>query len=132
MRKTILLFCLFGLLSTNTRAADTYDYVVFTLTNGTKQAVSSSNLTITFSDGNLVASNPTKTLATIPLASLSSMEFSTEDSTGIEETMIDFLTTDDSVTIYDMNGRQMPDKANLPKGVYILKTNNKTIKIQLK
>ena len=132
MRKTILLLCLFGLLSTNTRAADTYDYIVFTLTNGATQAVSSSNLTITFSDGNLIASNPTKTLATIPLASLSSMEFSTEDSTGIEETIIDFLTTDDSVTIYDMNGRLMPDKANLPKGVYILKTNNKTIKIQLK
>jgi len=31
-----------------------------------------------------------------------------------------------------MNGRMMPKNASLPKGAYILKNDNRTIKVQIK
>lgn len=131
MKKAIIL-TLLSVITLNTRAAD-YEYLVFTLSDGTKQAVTASNLNISVSNGQLVVSNSDGTsLATFTLTDLTSMEFSNDDSTGISTFVADRLTTDDSTVIYDMNGRQMPRNAQLPKGVYILKNNNRTIKVQIK
>lgn len=60
------------------------------------------------------------------------MEFSNEGTTGIQTISVNQLVTDSNTTIYDLNGRQMPQGAQLPKGVYILKNSNKTIKVSIK
>ncbi len=49
--------------------------------------------------------------------------------TAIEGISIDTDTAADA--IYDLNGRQMPANATLPKGIYIVKKNNKTYKITI-
>ena len=131
MKKTILmiLLCIFS--SLKTQAGD-YQYLVFTLSNGTTQAVTATDLSITFTSDNLVATSGNETLATLPLSTLTSMEFSNDDTSGIESVSVNQLTTDSNTVIYDLNGRQMPKDATLPKGVYILKNSNKTIKVNIK
>ena len=111
------------------RAAD-YDYLVFTLSDGTQQSVSASNLNITFANGNLTATSGSNTV-TIALGSLAKMEFSNEGSTGISTVSCDFTATDDT-EIYDMNGRRLPNSASLSRGIYIIKSNGKTSKVQVK
>lgn len=130
MKKTILMILL-CILATRMQAGD-YQYVVFTLNNGTTQAVTATNLSITFTSDNLVATSGNETLATLPLSTLTSMEFSTDGTTGISQITADQLITDDNTVIYDMQGRQMPQGAALPKGVYIVKNNNRTFKVNIR
>lgn len=113
------------------RAAE-YDFLVFTLTNGTTKTVAASNLTFTFNDGNLITSSGHETLATLPLAQLTQMEFANDDSTGIVTISTNTLTTDSTISCYDMKGRLMPSGTSLPKGTYIVKTQKRTIKIYIK
>ena len=124
----MILLCI---LATRMQAGD-YQYVVFTLNNGTTQAVTATNLSITFTSDNLVATSGNETLATLPLSTLTSMEFSTDGTTGISQITADQLITDDNTVIYDMQGRQMPQGAALPKGVYIVKNNNRTFKVNIR
>lgn len=130
MKKTILMILL-CILATRMQAGD-YQYVVFTLNNGTTQAVTATNLSITFTSDNLVATSGNETLATLPLSTLTSMEFSTDGTTGISQITADQLITDDNTVIYDMQGRQMPQGGALPKGVYIVKNNNRTFKVNIR
>lgn len=130
MMKRTLILTLLAALHLGLRAAD-YKYLVFTLTDHTERAIASENLNITFSDGNLVATNGTTTLATIPLSSLSEMVFSETGISGISLITTDGLATD-QMTVYDMNGRQIPAGTALPKGVYILKGQGRTIKMQVR
>ena len=113
------------------RAGD-YQYLVFTLNNGTTQAVTATDLSIAFTGDNLVATSGNETLATLPLSTLVSMEFSTDGTTGISQISADQLITDADTVIYDMQGRQMPQGASLPKGVYIVKNNNRTLKVNIR
>ena len=132
MKKAIIL-TLLSVLSLGTRAAD-YEYLVFTLNDGTTQAVTSTNLAISVGNDQLVVTDSNgNTLATFALADLTKMEFSNDGGhTGISTISADMLTTDDATVIYDMSGRQMPRGTQLPKGVYILKNSNRTIKVQIK
>ena len=68
----MILLCI---LSIGMRAGD-YQYLVFTLSNGTTQAVTTTDLTIAFTSDNLVATSGGTTVATLPLSTLTSMEFS--------------------------------------------------------
>ena len=131
MKKSMLmtLLCIFSGLTM--RAGD-YQYLVFTLSNGTTQAVTATDLSIAFTGDNLVATSGNETLATLPLSTLASMEFSNDDTSGIESISVNQLTTDSNTVIYDLNGRQMPKDTTLPKGVYILKNSNKTIKVNIR
>ena len=131
MKKTILmiLLCIFS--SLTMRAGD-YQYLVFTLNNGTTQAVTATDLSIAFTGDNLVATSGNETLATLPLSTLASMEFSTDGTTGISLISADQLITDGNTVIYDMQGRQMLQGAALPKGVYIVKNNNRTLKVNIR
>ncbi len=86
MKKTILLTML-PLLMQEVKAAD-YQYLVITTSDGTERALTASGLTIAFSNGNLVATSSSATVATIALADLASMHFSNTD-TGIESTQAD-------------------------------------------
>lgn len=110
------------------RAAD-YNYLVFTLNDGSEQAIVANGLNITFTDGNLVAATASETLATIPLATLQKMQFS-ERTTGISDLPTDG--DDDIKAIYDLQGRMMPLDTQLPKGTYIVKTSRRTIKVHVK
>lgn len=130
MKKSLIL-TLLSILTMGMRAAD-YQYLVFTMNDGTTQAVTASNIAISISGDNLVVSTTTETLATLPLASLTQMEFSNDGTTGISQITANQLTTDEDTVIYDLNGRQMPSGAALPKGVYIVKNQNKTLKVTIR
>ena len=126
--KRLTILTLLSIVTMATRAAD-YNYLVFTLNDGSEQAIVANGLNITFTDGNLVAATASETLATIPLATLQKMQFS-ESTTGISDLPTDG--DDDIKAIYDLQGRMMPLDTQLPKGTYIVKTSRRTIKVHVK
>jgi hypothetical protein len=131
MKKMILLamLCIVGSLSMQ---GGDYRYLVFTLNDGTTQAVTATDLSIALSDGNMVVTSGGQTLATLALSTLASMEFSNDDTTGISEISVNQMITDGSTVVYDLRGRRMPQGAALPKGVYIVKNSNRTFKVNIK
>ena len=126
--KRMMILTLLCALYLGARAAD-YNYLVFTLNDGSEQAIVANGLNITFTDGNLMAATASETLATIPLATLQKMQFS-ESTTGISDLPTDG--DDDIKAIYDLQGRMMPLDTQLPKGTYIVKTSRRTIKVHVK
>ena len=139
MKKTIILTLLCIVSSISMRAAD-YQYLVFTMNNGSTLAVTATDLTISFANDNLIATSGNETLATLPLATLVSMEFSNDNGTtainvvSTDRAVIDVnsIITDANTAIYDMQGRMMPQDSALPKGTYIVKNNNRTIKVNIR
>ena len=127
--KKLLILTMLAALTLGARAAE-YNYLVFTLNDGTTQSVSASNLNITFADGKLKATSGSNTV-TIALSDLTKMEFSNEGTTDISIVSCDFNATDDT-EVYDLNGRRLPSKATLSRGIYIIKSNGKTTKVQVK
>lgn len=105
--------------------AESYPYLTFELTDGTKVSVSVSSLTLTVNGTMLKAGSQTFTIS-----NLSKMYFSSADETS-GATAIDELTADDleGKEIYDLNGHKLDSDAQLPRGVYIVKSKNKTCKI---
>ena len=103
-------------------AAD-YIYLTFETTDGAKTSVSVGNLTLSISGTTLTAGSQSFTLS-----NLSKMYFSTSDetTTGIEE--ITNAVLDEATDIYDLQGHKVT-KEQMRKGVYIVKTKNKTYKI---
>ena len=105
--------------------AESYPYLTFELTDGAKVSVPVSSLTLTVNGTTLKAGSQTFTIS-----NLSKMYFSSTDETsGV--TAIDELTADDfeGKEIYDLNGHKLDSDAQLPRGVYIVKSKNKTCKI---
>ena len=104
---------------------DVYTYLTFEMTDGTKVSVATSSLTLTFSGNTLTVGSQTFTLS-----DLSRMYFSTsnESTTGIEEIA---SLDDEDAEIYDLQGHQI-QKEQMRKGVYIIKTKNRTRKILVK
>ena len=103
-------------------AAD-YTYLTFETTDGAKASVSVGNLTLSISGTTLTAGSQSFTLS-----NLSKMYFSTSDetTTGIEE--ITNAALDETTVIYDLQGHKVT-KEQMRKGVYIVKTKNRTSKI---
>ncbi len=105
--------------------AGNYPYLTFELTDGAKVSVSVSSLTLTVNGTTLKAGSQTFTIS-----NLSKMYFSSIDETsGV--TAIDELAADDfeGKEIYDLNGHRLDSDAQLLRGVYIVKSKNKTCKI---
>ena len=127
--KRLTILTLLSVITMATRAAD-YNYLVFTLNDGSEQVIVATNLNITFTDGNLVATTANETLATIPLATLQKMQFSESNTTDISGLQLE--SQDDIKAIYDLQGRTMPLNTQLPKGTYIVKTSSRTIKVFVK
>ena len=132
MKKTVLLKALAGALSVQAKShiltendGDVYTYLTFEMTDGTKVSVATSSLTLTFSGNTLTVGSQTFTLS-----DLSKMYFSTsnESTTGIEEIA---SLDDEDAEIYDLQGHQI-QKEQMRKGVYIIKTKNRTRKILVK
>ena len=131
MKKLIIGFIL-AAISITTHAAE-YTYLTIVEQDGTKTSLTAVGLTITFSDGNLIATNSTTSESkTVSLSNLASMNFSTsnETTTGIQNISIDIQDTD--TYIYDLSGRQIPSGTSLTKGIYIIRKGSVTRKIQVK
>ena len=116
----VLLTMMIGTLAVH--AAD-YTYLTFETTDGAKASVSVENLTMTISGTTLTAGSQS-----FSLSNLSKMYFSTSDetTTGIEE--ITNAALDETTVIYDLQGHKVT-KEQMRKGVYIVKTKNRTSKI---
>ena len=133
MKKLIIVFIL-ALVSVTVHAAD-YTYLTIVEQDGTKTSLTAVGLTITFSDGNLVATNSTTSESkTISLSNFASMKFSTsnETTTGINTIEAESFGIGEAEAVYDLSGRQIPSNASLPKGIYIIKRGNVIRKIQVK
>ena len=117
------------LVGTQTAQAKDYTYLTFETTDGAKTSVDISSLQVTINLGNSTLTIGNQTFV---LADLNKMYFSTSDetTTGIKE--IDDLQIDDlrseSTNIYDLQGHKVT-KAQMRKGVYIVKTNSRTYKM---
>lgn len=109
------------------QAEDAYSYLTFETTDGVKISVPVSSLKISLS-GNMLTAGSQQ----FNLTNLSKMYFSTSDesmTTGVET--ISNATLDEATEIYDLKGHKV-SKAQMRKGVYILKTKDKTYKIAVK
>lgn len=108
--------------------AASYPYLTFELTDGTKVSVSVSSLTVSVNGTTLKAGSQTFTIS-----NLAKMYFSSTDETS-GATAIDELTADDleGKEVYDLNGHKLDSDTQLPRGVYIVKSKNKTCKIVVK
>jgi len=106
--------------------AESYSYLTFELTDGTKVSVSVSSLTLTVNGTTLKAGSQTFTIS-----NLSKMYFSSTDETNGGATAIEELAADnlEGKEIYDLKGHRLDSDAQLPRGVYIVKSKNKTCKI---
>ena len=128
-RKKLLwtVLVLAGMLPTR---AEEYGYLTFELTDGAKASVSVESLTLTFEGATLKVGQET-----FKVSNLSKMYFSTTDETSGGADTIDDVKTDDvlleNAEIYDLNGRKVT-KAQMQKGVYIVKTKERTYKIMVK
>ena len=111
------------MVGTLTAQADNYTYLTFETTDGAKASVAVENLTLTISGTTLTAGSQQFTLS-----NLSKMYFSTADetTTGIEE--VTAATLDEATDIYDLQGHKI-SKEQMRKGVYIVKTKNRTYKM---
>lgn len=106
------------------QAEDSYTYLTFETTDGAKVSVSVSSQPVTINLDNSTLAIGNEKFA---LADLSKMYFSTQsETTGIQE--ISSATIDEAADIYDLQGHKVT-KAQMKKGVYIVKTNSKTYKI---
>ena len=111
------------LVGTLTAQADGYTYLTFETTDGTKASVAIESLTLSINGTTLTAGTQQFTLS-----NLSKMYFSTTDesTTGIESISIESL--DEATDIYDLQGHK-DTKAQMRRGVYIVKTKSKTYKM---
>ena len=124
MKKSLLLLTfLVGVLTAH--AVD-YPYLTFELTDGTKASVSvSSDVTLSFSSSTLTIGSQSFTLT-----NLSQMYFSAADeTTGISEVMTADL--NEATDIYDLQGHKV-SRDQMRRGVYIIKTNSGTFKVNVK
>ncbi len=121
MKKIILFMTM--MVGVLTAHADSYTFLTFETTDGAKASVSVSDLTLTISGTTLTAGTQSFTLT-----NLSKMYFSTSDetTTGIEE--ITSATLDEATDIYDLQGHRVT-KAQMRRGVYIVKTKSRTYKM---
>lgn len=128
-RKKLLwtVLVLAGMLPTR---AEEYGYLTFELTDGAKASVSVESLTLTFEGATLKVGQER-----FKVSNLSKMYFSTTDETTGTPDAIDDVKTDDGAwddgEIYDLNGRRVT-RDQMRKGVYIVKTKERTCKIVVK
>ena len=134
-KQFITLLALAGMATAQAEDND-YPYLMFQTTDGTTTAVASSNLTITFSDGKLIATDANTGTQTFTLTDLSKMFFST-DATGIEETEAE--TDNEAVEVFTTTGISLGKFENmkeaqsaLERGIYVMKSKSRTLKIAVK
>ena len=122
-RLFLLLLTMVGVLSVE---AGNYTYLTFEMTDGVKASVPvTTALTITISGNTLKAGDQT-----FVLGNLKKMYFSDDnETTAISE--VTQAALDEAEEIYDMQGHRV-EKSRMKRGVYIVKTKQKTYKITVK
>ena len=119
--------------------AQTYNFLTFTETDGTKSSIPAAGTVITFNGGTLNAMTQNKVAHTYSLSNLVSMRF-TETATSIAELQTATFATD-NVQVYDTAGRLLRNyngetdaalQGLKAAGIYIIKANGKTQKRTVK
>ncbi|MBP3286629.1 MAG: hypothetical protein J6M15_06800 [Prevotella sp.] len=129
MKKVLLvLLMMTGMLTAH---ADSYTYLTFEKSDGTLTSVPLSSLSITISGNTLTAGDQS-----FALADLTKMYFTTADVTAIDEVK---AAVNGEVEVFSMNGVAMGKyttvqeaMSSLRTGVYIVKSNGKTVKVAVK
>jgi hypothetical protein len=118
--------------------ADDFAYLTIEKTDGTAQSLTAVGLTISYSNGNLIATNGTES-ATIALTEVRRMYFSNEQATtGINQAVVNTPKAAKGTLangIYNLQGHyvaSLSQRATLKKGVYIIVENGQSKKIQVK
>ena len=125
MKKFLLLLTV--LVGTLKAQAGDYTYLTFETTDGAKASVAVEGLSLTISGTTLTAGSQQ-----FMLSNLSKMYFSTSDeTTGISDELRVNSEEFATATFYDLQGKKV-DKSQLSKGVYIVKTKNRTYKMAVK
>lgn len=130
--KKIFLTLVVAVATVMTANASGYEYLTIQKSDGTMISLASSGLTITFENGNLIATQDGET-TTLELNSLSKMFFA--ETTDIQMPSNALETGD----VFDLQGRRVASKMQLknfqnqlPKGIYIVKNGQKTVKVTIK
>ncbi len=126
MKKKVLALSI--LMASLTAQADNYSYLAFQTSDGIVTTVSVESLNITMSNGQLVATNSDGSY-TFTLTELDKMYFTSEGATAISD--LDIMNHENCTDIYDMQGRKV-SRDQMRRGVYIVKTNYGTYKINVK
>jgi len=121
MKKIILFMTM--MVGVLTAHADSYTFLTFETTDGAKASVSVSDLTLTISGTTLIAGTQSFTLT-----NLSKMYFSTSDETTTDISEVMKADLDEATDIYDLQGHRVT-KAQMRRGVYIVKTKSRTYKM---
>jgi hypothetical protein len=139
MRRKFLAAVIVALGMVTAHAADEgyeYPYLAFQAADGTVQTVAVESLTITFTDGKLVATS-NGTVLNLTLADLSKMYFTTTE--GEADAIAKIAASNVPVEVYTVAGVKQGQyenfnaaRAALQKGVYIIKSDNLTSKIAVK
>lgn len=115
--------------------ADDYTHLTFQKTDSTTLSVDVASLTMTFDDGQLVATNGTATYR-LSVADLARMYFSDGTTTGIAQPDAD---TGSTVEVYTLSGMKLGNYSSAEtfarraaKGVYVVKSNGRTFKTTVK
>lgn len=135
MTKTLIVATLLGW-GTATQA-NTYSYLTFQKADSSCVAVALESLSMTFANGKLIATNGADTYE-LSVVDLSRMFFSNTTPTGIADLAAD-LAANTQVEVYALTGASLGAFANLrdfeqgaPKGVYVVRTNGRTLKLSVK
>lgn len=131
MKKKILSLSAALMIGTTSLLATDYQYLVFTMTDGTTQSITAQGTTMTFANGTLTVTNGTTTL-NLPTAQLQKMEFSENGTAGIAAVSASAASSADA-QIFDLQGRRMAQPlGSLPKGTYVIKVNGQSTKVQVR
>lgn len=123
MKKAALFIML--LTGTLTVKAGDYAYLTFETDDGTKVSVALTSLTLGISDGTLKAG-----AQNFILSNLKKMYFTASDetATGITTLEANSADIDGNAEIYDLRGQRV-SKDQMRRGIYIVRSKNKTCKL---
>ena len=122
-----------------TAQADNFTYLTIEKTDGTAQSLTAVGLNLSYSGGNLIATNGTES-ATIALTEVSRMYFSNEQAitsaiSTVNTSTPSSETNPQSDGIYNLQGHRvasLSQRSSLRKGIYIIVENGQTKKVQVK
>ena len=132
--KKLLLLCGVTLLLSLPSFAD-YNSLEFTLTDGTSHYIKAEGLVINVESGNLSMTNKSNEKLELTLASLSSMQFSEAETTGVAS----FTGEEGEVSVFTADGKNAGTFQSLQKawealspGIYVIRNaNGQTVKIRV-
>ena len=132
-RFVLLLTVLVGALTAQASGGSDYPYLTFETTDGAKASIPVSSLTMTINGNTLTVGDQQFTLT-----NLAKMYFSTNDETaaGIGEELS--VKSEEIIEVYDLQGKKVKTeewrvkRENLPRGIYIVKTKEKTYKMMVR